>query len=109
MNNILVGLIFGTVAGIIDVIPMIIQKIPWNANISAFSMWIVVGVLIATTKLKLAPVPKGLLISLMVLLPHLFIIGTYGINTLIPVIAITVVLGSLLGWIIDKCVGKAKG
>jgi hypothetical protein len=37
MNKIVVGIIFGTVAGIIDVIPMLIQKLTWDANLSALA------------------------------------------------------------------------
>ncbi len=38
-----IGILLGVVAGILDVIPMVLQKLTWEANISAFSMWIVVG------------------------------------------------------------------
>jgi len=53
MKKIKIGILLGVVAGIIDVIPMIMQKLTWDANISAFTMWIVVGFLIATIDLKI--------------------------------------------------------
>jgi hypothetical protein len=42
MKKIKIGILLGIIAGIIDVIPMIIQKLTWDANISAISMWIVI-------------------------------------------------------------------
>ena len=53
MNRIAAGIIFGIIAGIIDVIPMIMQNLTWDANLSAFSMWVVIGILIASSNLNL--------------------------------------------------------
>ena len=41
--KILVGALFGAVAGIIDVIPMIMQSLTWDANLSAFALWVISG------------------------------------------------------------------
>ena len=38
MKKIKIGLLLGMVAGVIDVIPMIMQNLTWDANISAFTM-----------------------------------------------------------------------
>lgn len=38
MKKIKIGLLLGLVAGIIDVISMIIQDLTWDANISAFTI-----------------------------------------------------------------------
>gem|GEM_PF-5600971 len=37
MKKTFVGIFLGAIAGIIDVIPMILQDLPWNANLSAFT------------------------------------------------------------------------
>ncbi len=75
MNKKTVGVLFGIVAGIIDVIPMIVMKLTWDANISAFTMWIVVGFFISTIELKINSILKGVIIGYLVLLPSSFIIG----------------------------------
>jgi hypothetical protein len=54
---------------------MIKQNLTWNANISAFTMWIVVGFLIATINLNINSIIKGILIAFMVLLPTAILIG----------------------------------
>lgn len=107
MNKIVAGLVLGLVAGIIDVIPMILQKLTWNANLSALTMWIIAGFLISTSELKLNSILKGILISFLVLTPNAIIIGWYKPTNLIPISIMTLVLGALLGFTIDK-IGKTK-
>lgn len=102
MNRIAAGLIFGIIAGIIDVIPMIVQNLSWCANISAFSMWVVIGVLIATSNLNLPSILKGLIIAFLVLLPNAIIIGWNEPLSLFPIMIITIILSGLLGFTIDK-------
>jgi len=101
-KKILFGLLFGAIAGILDVIPMVIQKLPWNADVSAFSMWVVIGFLISVSSISINRVLKGILISLCVLLPNLFIIAENGISGLIPIVIITLILGGLLGLVLKQ-------
>ena len=75
MKRLKVGILLGIIAGIIDVIPMIMQNLTWDANISAFTMWIVVGFLIATIDLKINSIIKGILTAFLVLLPTAILIG----------------------------------
>jgi len=105
MNKMKIGLIFGTIAGIIDVTPMIIQGLTWDANLSAFSLWVVFGLLIATSNLKLPSVLKGVLISFLVLIPVAVLIAWQEPISLIPISIMTLILGSLLGYFIDKVGG----
>ncbi|MBC8320192.1 MAG: hypothetical protein H8E34_05665 [Bacteroidetes bacterium] len=106
MNKKLIGLILGALAGVIDVIPMIIQNLSWDANISAFTMWVVIGFFIGSVVLKINSFLKGILISLLVLLPSSIIIGWHGPSTLIPIVTTTVVLGGLLGYSVNKLTKK---
>jgi len=102
MTKTKLGIVLGAIAGIIDVIPMILQKLTWDANLSAFSLWIVTGFLIANTNLKIKGVIKGLVISFLVLLPSAIIIGWKEPVSLIPICIMTLLLGSALGYFIDK-------
>lgn len=102
MKRIKIGLLLGLVAGILDVIPMIMQKLTWDANISAFTMWIVVGFLIATIDLKMNSIIKGILIAFLVLLPTAILIGSKEPVSLIPIAIMTTILGGLLGFSINK-------
>jgi hypothetical protein len=100
MNLIVIGILLGIVAGIIDVIPMIIKKLTWDANISAFTMWVVVGFFIAAIELNMQPIVEGILIALLTLLPCAILIGWKEPKSLLPILSMTIILGGLLGWII---------
>ncbi len=102
MRKIRIGIILGVIAGIIDVIPMIIQKLTWDANLSAFSMWIAVGFLISTIDLKINSIFKGILIAFIVLIPTAILIGWKEPISLIPISIMTTILGGLLGFTINK-------
>jgi len=102
MNPLIIGILLGIVAGIIDVIPMVIKKLPWDANISAFIMWIVVGFFIATIDLSMSPILEGIIIAFLVLLPAAILIGWKEPKSLIPIVIMTIILGSLLGYAIPK-------
>jgi len=102
MKRTTTGILLGMVAGIIDVIPMILQKLTWDANISAFSMWIVIGFLISNIELKLNSIIKGILIAFLVLLPSAILIGWKEPVSLLPIAIMTTILGGLLGFSIHK-------
>ncbi|MDY0282439.1 MAG: hypothetical protein RBR35_17975 [Salinivirgaceae bacterium] len=102
MKKIKIGLLLGIAAGVIDVIPMIIQNLTWDANISAFAMWIVVGFLISTIDLKINSIIKGILVAFLVLLPTAILIGWTEPLSLIPISIMTTILGGLLGFSINK-------
>ena len=98
MKKIKIGLLLGIIAGILDIIPMIMQNLTWDANISAFTMWIVVGFLISTIDLKINSIVKGILIAFLVLLPTAILIGWQEPISLIPIAIMTAILGGLIGY-----------
>lgn len=102
MRKTTIGLLAGAAAGIIDVAPMVAQHLTWDANLSAFCFWIINGFLIANTNLKLPPVLKGVAIAYLVLIPLAILIGWKEPFTLLPIGCMTLVLGGLLGYVIEK-------
>jgi len=102
LNKVIDGLLFGAMAGLIDIIPMMIQNLTLDAILSALFLWIVSGFLIATSNLKIYPIFKGILIPFLVLIPCSFIIAWHDPFSLIPISIMTIILGALLGFSIDK-------
>ncbi|MBU0466624.1 MAG: hypothetical protein KJ718_05985 [Nanoarchaeota archaeon] len=102
MEKKILGLLLGFLAGIIDLIPMLIQKLTWDANLSALSLWIISGFLIAVSNLKMKGFIKGVVISFLVLIPALFLIGWNEPFSLLPIIVMTLLLGSILGFLIER-------
>lgn len=101
-----IGIVVGIVAGIVDVIPMVLQNLTWEANLSAFSMWIVVGFLMAVIDLNINSIMKGIMTAFLVLLPSAILIGSQEPVSLIPITIMTTILGGLLGFSIEKIVKK---
>ncbi|MPL99450.1 hypothetical protein SDC9_45668 [bioreactor metagenome] len=102
MNKTIAGIIAGTIAGIIDLVPMIIQNLTWDANLAAFSMWFAAGILTAHNDMKVHPLMKGLITAFLCLLPSAFIIGWTMPESLIGVFGMTIILGLLIGWLANK-------
>lgn len=102
MKKVKLGLLLGLVAGVIDVVPMIIQKLSWDANISAFIFWIVAGFVIAASDIKLKPALKGLVLGFVLALPVLVLVGWQEPLSIIPILIMNLILGSLLGYLIEK-------
>ena len=96
----------GAAAGVIDVIPMIIQNLNWDANISAFLMWVVIGFLLSVTELKMNAILKGILFSFLVLLPAAILIGWNEPASLLPIAIMTTILGGGLGLAFNRIAVK---
>jgi len=101
-NKILLGVVLGAIAGVIDLVPMLLQKLTWDANLSAFFLWVVSGFMLATSELKLPPVLKGIVIPFLCLLPSAFIISWKEPFSLVPISIMTLILGALLGFVHNK-------
>jgi hypothetical protein len=101
-NKLLIGVALGAVAGLIDMIPMLLQNLTWDANLSAFSLWVVSGFMLASSGLKLSPVLKGIVISFLCLVPSALLIGWKEPFSLIPIGVMTLILGALLGFAYNK-------
>ncbi|PIZ47992.1 hypothetical protein COY32_00865 [candidate division WWE3 bacterium CG_4_10_14_0_2_um_filter_41_14] len=108
MRKILIGMSCGTVAGIIDIVPMVLQKLTWDANFSAFTMWVVIGFFLSVVNLKINSIMKGIIFSFLVLLPSAILIGWNEPVSLLPIFFMTLILGGLLGLIIDKLTKNEK-
>ena len=108
MSKMKIGIILGLIAGLIDIIPMLIKNLTWDANISALTMWIVVGFLISSVDLKINSIVKGILIAFLVLLPSAILIGWKEPISLMPIGFMTTFLGGLLGFSIQKLANRSK-
>ena len=93
MNDIFIALIIGIVAGIIDVIPMLIQKLNKFANLSAFTHWVVLGLIIPFVEWNIEPWLKGLIIGELAIIPVLLIVLPNDKKAIIPMIAMSALLG----------------
>ena len=93
MDSILIALAIGIIAGIIDVTPMIIQKLDKFANISAFAHWVVLGLIIPFVDWNIAPWLKGLILGELSAIPIMILVYQEDKKALIPMGILSAILG----------------
>ncbi|MCD4812351.1 hypothetical protein K8S19_01455 [bacterium] len=103
------GIIFGVIFGIVDITPMIFMKMTWDTLLSAFSMCVIGGFLIATSNLKLNNILKGIVIFFLIAIPMIIVVGTGAPQELLPMLFTNLIIGSLLGYFIGRFGEKQIG
>lgn len=93
MENILIALIIGVVAGLLDVIPMIIKKLDKTACWSAFIHWVVLGLIIPFVQWDIQPWLKGLIIGELTVIPVIIIVFPKDKKAIIPMLTFSAILG----------------
>lgn len=93
MNEILTALAIGIAAGIIDVVPMIIQKMDKYANLSAFMHWVVLGLIIPFVSWNIAPWLKGFIIAELSAIPILLMVAPKDKKAILPITIMSAILG----------------
>ncbi|MFO7828306.1 MAG: hypothetical protein R6V23_06785 [Bacteroidales bacterium] len=93
MNHILMALIIGIVAGLLDVIPMIMMKLNKNAILSAFMHWVVLGLIIPFVEWDIDPWLKGLIIGELSAIPVMISVYSDDKKSMIPIILMSAILG----------------
>lgn len=105
MNNFLIAVLIGLIAGIIDVIPMLIQKLDKNSNISAFIHYFALGLIIPFVNWDMTPYLKGILIALLTSIPFIVIVFPKDKKAIIPMIIFSLILGAGIGIAGAKFIG----
>lgn len=97
MNNLLIAITIGVVAGVIDIIPMIIKKLDKQAIFSAFVHYFVLGLIIPFVNWDVSGWIKGITIALLTAIPVMIIVYPKDKQALIPMIVLSIILGAGIG------------
>ena len=97
MNTFIIAILIGITAGLIDVIPMLIQKLDKSACWSAFLHWVVLGLTIPFVNWDMVPWLKGLLIAELTAIPIMFIAFPKDKKAVIPIFIFSAFLGAGVG------------
>jgi len=98
MDTLLLSVIIGIVAGTIDVIPMIIQKLDKKANISAFLQYFFVSIIIVNIDLPhVVWWLQGGLISVALSLPVVVLVASEDRKAVPIILTMAAILGTLIG------------
>jgi hypothetical protein len=102
MNRFAKAVALGVVAGVLDVLPMVALKSnPW-AMASAFTHWVVLGVLIAYLQVNLRTWIKGLLVGGASAVPVVLMVYPVEPTGIVPISVMSLLLGSLVGYVAGK-------
>ncbi len=96
------SLLFGVLIGILDIIPMLIQNLPWYETASAFSLWLIASIFNYYLEIKKKGFVKGVIISFSLFVPVLFLIMPQGIKIVLIVSLTNLVLGAILGYSVER-------
>ena len=94
MTNYLIALAIGIAAGIIDVVPMLLQKMDKFSCLSAFFHWVVLGLIIPFVHWEnMAPWLKGLIIGELSAIPMILLVFPQDRKAVLPMIVFSAILG----------------
>ena len=102
MQKLFAATAIGALAGVIDVVPMLVQKIDKTSCLSAFVHWLVLGVVISYVS---APIPdwaKGAAIGLFSALSIAILVAQTDPKSIPPILITSLVLGGIVGIISGK-------
>ncbi|MDZ7723603.1 MAG: hypothetical protein U5R06_12575 [candidate division KSB1 bacterium] len=105
MNDFLIAIIIGLIAGMIDIIPMIIMKLEKSASISAFVHYFALGLIIPFVDWGIEPWIKGIVIALLTAIPIMIIVFPKDKKAIIPMIIFSLILGAGIGIAGAKFIG----
>lgn len=98
MQTLLVTLLIGVVAGLIDILPMLKMKLDKFSIASAYVFYLTMPFIIFNTDLFGMPWwLKGGVLTLVLALPVMILVTKEGVKTVVPIAAMSVILGTLIG------------
>lgn len=97
MNNITLAILIGLAAGLIDVTPMLLQKLDRRDSVAAFLHYFALGIIIPFVQWDIAPWGKGILIAFLTAIPTMVLVYPKDKKAIIPMIIFAILLGAGIG------------
>lgn len=98
MRTLLVSMIIGIAAGVIDILPMIIQKMDKRPIVSAFLQYFFVSIIILNTNLPgVIWWLQGSIIALALAIPVIIIVSEKDRKAAPVIASMSIILGALIG------------
>jgi hypothetical protein len=102
MSKLLITLAIGAAAGLVDIAPMLWRRADPYLLGSVFTHWFVTTIFIAYAAMPLHPAMKGALIGGLSTLPILITYAQNHPERLVPVFAIALALGAVVGFVTSQ-------
>ncbi|MDR2938307.1 MAG: hypothetical protein LBU92_05150 [Prevotellaceae bacterium] len=98
MDKLLLSVLIGLAAGVVDIIPMLVQKLPKYSTVAAFFQYFFASIVIVNIDLPhVIWWLEGGLISLALMLPMLIHVGHTDKKPLPIITANSIIIGTLVG------------
>ena len=75
MRSLVIGLCVGALAGVLDILPMLLKRLPLRSTLSAFIQWLILGLVIAHLRSPLPQWANGLAAGLLCSIPIVILIA----------------------------------
>ncbi len=95
----LTALAIGLIAGLIDLIPLLIVGVPLLNMLSIMAFWIITSFFIAHVTLLKNAMLNGLVLSTFNMLPLVMVIYTINPKDFLPMLSMALVLGPFVGYL----------
>jgi hypothetical protein len=105
MNDFLIAIVIGLVAGLIDVIPMLLQKLNKRDTGSAFVHYFALGLIIPFVNWGIAQWLTGIVIAFITSIPIMILVYPKDKKALIPMLVFSLILGAGIGIAGAKFIG----
>ncbi len=98
MRILFLSMLIGVVAGVIDILPMVLQKMDKRAIIAAFLQYFFISIIIVNINLPgVVWWLQGSLISLALVLPTIIIVSSKANKSAFIISLMSIILGALIG------------
>jgi hypothetical protein len=94
-----VAFIIGLVAGLIDLIPLVMVSVPLLNMVSILLFWIITSCFVANVTLFKNSLLNGLVLSTVNMLPLVLVIYTINPKDFLPMLSMALILGPLVGYL----------
>jgi len=98
MSNLLIALLIGVVAGLIDIIPMLVKKLDKRDCLSAFIHYFLLGLVIPFVNWGISGWLTGVLIALFSGVPIMLIVYKTDRKAIVPMLFFSLILGAGIGF-----------
>lgn len=101
MRKIVIGLVFGLIAGFLHALITIMVKDPIFVSIAVVELWVAIGYILAIAQVKVPSAVKGIIVAVPLVVP-LAIINIPYLPVPFIILAIGTVFGAILGVLVEK-------
>jgi hypothetical protein len=102
LKKIVVIVVVGLVAGLLDLIPLILVQVPLFNMLTIMVFWLCATLFIAQTRFLGNGALNGLVIALILMLPTAMAVSAVNPTDFFPMMFMALILGPLVGFTLDR-------